>query len=145
MAKFGISVSGTAATSTGAYAVFKTAAGNSAKIRTIEAFNQAATISVIGVGRIATAGVTPVSSGGQAYGIGGPAATAVVESSWATSPTIPAAFFKRCQIAASAGTGMIWNFQQDGYLEVPVSSGIVLWNAGVATGPAMWINIDWEE
>ena len=57
-------------------------------------------------------------------------ASGVLQSAlaWATPPTVPANFYRRVTLPATIGTGVIWTFPKG--IVIPVSSSIVLWNAG---------------
>lgn len=99
-----------------------------------------ATAQTIGLGRPAAQGVTPVNVTFLAEDFASPAATTVASLSWATSPTVPANFFRRVSLPASAGAGIIWTFPRG--LIVPVSASLVLWNITTSVAADVWCVID---
>ena len=94
-------------------------------------FLTAATESNFGLGIPAALGITPASPVDlMPEDPNNVLATGVIQSalSWGTSPTVPANFFRRVTLPATIGTGVIWTFPKG--IVIPVSSSIVLWNAG---------------
>lgn len=63
-------------------------------------------------------------------------ATVLCDTAITTQPTITAnAYMRKIVLPATIGAGVIWTFPYG--LVVPVSSGILLWNFGAGTGPAV--------
>ena len=88
----------------------------------------AATASNVGLGYPQAIGLTPVETEFLTEDPNDVLAASIVTSalSWATSPTVPAIFFRRMNFPATIGQGVIWTFPQG--ITIPVSSSIVLWN-----------------
>jgi hypothetical protein len=99
-----------------------------------------ATAQTIGLGRPAAQGVTPVNVTFLAEDSASPAATTVASLSWGTSPTVPANFFRRVSLPATAGAGIIWTFPRG--LIVPVSASLVLWNITASVAADVWCVVD---
>jgi hypothetical protein len=124
---FGVLTTGTAS---GAAAwEIRTSANVRARIMEIGIFLNAATASIVGLGRPAAIGLTPTSP--VDFLPEDPADTTVsgaVQSAlaWSTGPTVPTNFLRRIGLPATIGTGIIWTFPRG--LVIPVSSSIVLWN-----------------
>ena len=98
------------------------------RVHEIGFFLAAATASTIGLGRPAATGITPTSPVNfLPTDPNDVIASGVVQSAvaWGTGPTVPTAFLRRISFPATAGTGVIWQFED---LVIPVSSSIVLWN-----------------
>ena len=75
--------------------------------------------------------VTPVADDTSAG-----AAGTLVDTAITTQPTITAnTYLRKAVLPATIGAGVIWTFPQG--LVVPVSSGLLLWNFGGSTGPAV--------
>jgi len=102
-----------------------------AKLIEFGLFLTAATESNFGLGIPAALGITPAALVDfEPEDPNDVLASGILQStlSWGTSPTIPAKFFRRVTLPATIGTGVIWTFPKG--LVIPVSSSIVLWNAG---------------
>jgi len=99
-----------------------------------------ATAQTIGLGRPAAQGVTPVNVLFQAEDFASPASTTNASLSWGTSPTVPAQFFRRVSLPATAGAGIIWTFPRG--LIVPVSASLVLWNITTSVAADVWCVVD---
>ena len=105
-----------------------------AKLMEIGFTLNAATASSIGLGYPQAVGVTPTSP--VDFLVEDPndvLAASVVTSAlaWATSPTVPAKFFRRMNFPATIGQGVVWTFPEG--ITIPVSSSIVLWNVGAVS------------
>lgn len=99
-----------------------------------------ATAQTIGLGRPAAQGVTPVNVIFQAEDPASPASTTNASLSWGTSPTVPAQFFRRVSLPATAGAGIIWTFPRG--LIVGVSASLVLWNITTSVAADVWCVVD---
>jgi len=86
----------------------------------------AATASTYGFGRPAAIGVTPTSPiTWLAQDPASPAGTAQTALAWGTGPTVPANFFRRWNLPAQIGAGVMLFFDN---FWIAVSSSVVLWN-----------------
>jgi hypothetical protein len=68
---------------------------------------------------------------------GGGAATAVLDTTWTTAPTLAAVNMRLYSTPATIGSGIVWSWPDHRPLIVPLSSGIVIVNvnaAGAALG-----------
>lgn len=97
------------------------------KIVEISIILAAATASTFGIGRPAAIGVTPTTPvtalPEDNVDPTGPFTTALA---WATPPTIPAAFLRRCTIAGAVGAGIVFPFPKGLY--ITASESIIVWN-----------------
>jgi len=102
------------------------------KIVEISIIMAAATESVFGIGRPAVIGVTPTTPvTALPEDIVDPTGPFTTALAWATPPTVPAAFLRRCSLAAAVGAGIVFPFPKGLYIEA--SKSVVLWNIS-ATG-----------
>lgn len=90
----------------------------------------------VGLIRSLTVGATFTTVTPQAEDPASGAATASVDTAITTQPTITAnTYFRKVVLPATIGAGIIWTFPLG--LRVPVSAGLMLWNFGAGTGPAV--------
>ncbi len=102
------------------------------KILEISIIMAAATASEFGIGRPAAIGITPTTP--VTFLAEDPleaAATITCALAWATPPTVPANYFRRCSLAAAVGAGIVFPFPKGLY--ITASSSIIVWNIS-ATG-----------
>lgn len=126
------------------------AGGKSCTVKAINLSVVTAVVGVFGIGRPAAAGITPttpvrlLSTGG----VGDPSLAAVALA-WGTSPTAPAAFYKRAAVPGVIGS--LWpNFEPHmpapqgsvGWL-VPAQTTLVLFN--IVGGPTLDVDIEIDE
>jgi hypothetical protein len=129
MARYALSVLTTGTASGAAAWEIRTSANVRARIMEIGVFLNAATASLIGLGRPAAIGITPTSPVDfLPEDSGDPTVASQVQSAlaWTTGPTVPTQFLRRVGLAAAIGSGVIWTWQNG--LVIPVSSSVVLWN-----------------
>lgn len=144
MAFYSLGVRTPAAAAGAGYATIHTGTAR-ARIRKISAFTSAATLSSIGIGRPANTPVATTSVLGQALDASDQASLTNIDTAWSTAPTIPAQFFERCALPATAGVGIIWTFPTDSPLCLNASSWLVLWNFGGSAGSALDVTFYFEE
>ena len=60
--------------------------------------------------------------------------------SWATSPTVPAQFFRRWSAPATIGAGILWTFPRG--IMVGANASLVLWNIVASVANALWCVIE---
>jgi len=129
-----------AAPATGTFvSQFRTPADRVARIFEIKVFTSTAVALSVGVIRSATVGATFTSATPQAEDVRSVASTCAVDTAITTAPTIGTVYMEKIVLPAVIGSGMIWTFPQG--LVVPVSAGLLLWNFGAATGPA--VEVSW--
>lgn len=136
MAIYSLGVLTTGVTNATAAWEIRTSANVRARILEIGFTLNAATASIIGLGRPAAIGVTPTSPVDfQPEDPGDPTVASQVQSAlaWGTGPTVPTNFLRRVGLPATIGVGWVWTFPRG--LVIPVSSSIILWN--LATGSAL--------
>jgi len=110
----------------------RTAATDRGALMELGWFMAAATASVIGLGRPQAIGVTPTTPiTVLAEDVADPAGTLQTALAWGTGPTVPLNFFRRLNLPATIGAGVILTFPRG--LIIAVSSSIVTWNIS-ATG-----------
>lgn len=127
MAVYSLGVLTTNVTIANAAQEVRTASTDRAMLMEAGIFLNAATASTVGLGRPAAIGVTPTSPVTLlAEDPGAPAGTVTSALAWGTGPTVPANFFRRVNLPAVVGAGIIWNFPRG--LWLPISSSVVLWN-----------------
>lgn len=115
---------------------------NRARLLEIGIFMAAATASVFGIGRPQAIGITPTSpQNGLQEEFADPTGAAKTALAWATPPTVPLNFFRRANLPATIGAGVILTFPRG--IIIPVSGSIVVWNI-TATGIAD-IHCVWDE
>jgi hypothetical protein len=101
----------------------------------------AATASIYGFGRPAAIGVTPTSPiTWLAQDPANPAGTGQTALAWGTGPTVPANFFRRWNLPAQIGAGVMLFFDN---FWIAISSSIVLWN--LATNGAVNVAVKGDE
>lgn len=143
MAIYKATVTTVAAASGAAFCTFHTGTSR-ALIWEISAFVNTAVAAQVGVGRPANTPAASSSKLGQALCPNVPASLENVDTAWGTAPTAPTNFLAQTQMAATIGTGIIWQEQPNGLLEVAPSSWITVWNAGAGAGPVLLVTFKWE-
>lgn len=139
MAIYSLSLN-TTVTTTGAAAMdLKAASTNTPNIMEIGVNLLTATASTYGLGR---AGNTPTQTAPvlvQAEDPGKPAGLSGCAVAWSVAPTVPAQFFRRVSLPATAGAGVIWTFPRG--LVVAISASMLLWNLATnsASTNAWWV------
>ena len=139
MAIYSLSLN-TTVTTTGAAAMdLLASASNSPRIMEVGINLITATASTYGVGR---SGNTETQTGAVtvlAENPNDPAGQSKCAVAWGTAPTVPANFFRRIGLPATAGAGVIWTFPRG--LLLAASAGMLIWNLAVnsASMNAWWI------
>jgi hypothetical protein len=131
--RYEIALSKTTGAVAGPIVTLLTAAGSRAVIREIGIFSTTAVAGEIGLGRPAAAGVGAATGTlGQALDSADVAALTTLATSFATTqPTAPTNFFRRLQLPATVGAGIIWAWEPQEFI-VPVSANLVLWQISAA-------------
>jgi hypothetical protein len=125
---FEIGLQKTTGAAAGPVVTLLTAAGQRAEVREIGVFATTAVAGEVGLGRPAAAGSGAATGTlGQALEFADTASVTTLVTSFATSqPTAPANPFRRVQLPAVIGAGVVWVWGP-GELIVPVSANLVVW------------------
>lgn len=139
MAIYSLSLNTTVTTSGAAAMDAKSASTNTPRIMEVAINLLTATASTYGLGR---AGNTPTQTSPvlvQAENPGDPAGLTGMAVAWSVAPTIPAQFFRRISLPATAGSGVIWTFPRG--LVLAVSASMLIWNLATnsASMNAWWV------
>lgn len=130
MARTAIAVQKASGAAAGPVVQFRAAnAARDARVFEIGVFAVTAVAGEVGLGRPAAIAVTPTGgtavASGQGYDNVAGAGAAVVDTGWGTAPTSPTTFWRRAQLPATIGAGVIWSFPSG--LVVPAAGAFVLW------------------
>lgn len=112
----------------------RTGANDIPRLMELGVWMAAATASIFGLGRPQAIGgspTTPVTV--IAEDPSDPAGSLATALAWGTPPTVPLYFFRRINLPATIGAGVILTFPRG--LKIAVSNSVVLWNI-TATGVA---------
>lgn len=122
-----------------------------AKIREIGIFNSSSSTNLVQLQIVRTSArgtqsttVTPTAAA-NAQDIADLGPTAVVDTAWSVQPTIAAVPMRMSDIAGTVGSSVIWNWQSDGELIVPIAAGVSIWNASGGTTAVIRAYIVWGE
>ena len=130
----------TTVTTTGAAAMdLKSTAANSPKIMEVGLNLITATASTYAIGR---SGNVPTQTSPvlvQAENPADPAGQSGCAVAWSVAPSVPAQFFRRAGLPATAGAGFIFTFPRG--LTLAISAAMLLWNLAVnsASANAHWV------
>lgn len=110
-----------------------TAAGSRAVIREIGIFATTAVASDIGIGRPAAVGAGAATGTlGQALDSADVAAVTTLATSFATTqPTAPTNVFRRFQLPATIGAGVVFVWEPQEFI-LPISANLVIWQFSAA-------------
>ncbi len=145
MARYEVAVRTPAALTVAPFATLHTVATDRAMIREIGIFSSTATAASVGLIRASNTPVATTSALGQAADPGNPAGTVDLDTAWSTAPTVGTIFLRRISLPANTGAGVIWTWQPGADLVLAISSWLVFWNFGGATGPALDVYVAWDE
>ena len=131
--RYEIGLSKTTTAAAGPIVTLVTAAGSRAVIREIGIFATTAVAGEVGVGRPAAAGAgTLTGTLGQALDSADTAAVTELTTSFGTTqPTAPASPFRRVQLPAVIGAGVVWVWEPQVFI-VPISANLVIWQFSAA-------------
>lgn len=144
MAKYHAAFTTAAAANAAAYVDFRTASTDRAKVLELSISSTAATANLWSLARSTTLGTTSTTVLGQPGDPGDPAATLVLGTAWSVAPASTAVPLRELQGSATIGAGVIWTFAL-GDLVIPVSSSLVIFNRGGATGAICRGYVTWDE
>lgn len=116
--------------------------GATGRVRTMEIgiIQATATAQSLGYGIPQALAVTPADVTFLRDDPADPASLVISTISWATSPTVPTAFKRRWNSAATVGVGIIWTFPRG--MVMAISSANVIWNITAAVACDMNIVVD---
>lgn len=131
--RYEVGLSKTTGAAAGPITTLVTASGSRAVVREIGVFATTAVAGEIGIGRPAAAGSgTLTGTLGQALDSADVAALTTLVTSFGTSqPTAPTNFFRRCQLPAVIGAGIVWVWEPQEFV-LPVSANLVIWQISTA-------------
>lgn len=122
-----------------------------AKVREVGIFNSSATTTLPQLQLIRTSArgtqtttVTPTAAA-NAQDTADLAPTAVVDTAWSVQPTFAAIPMRMTDVAGTVGSGLIWNWQSDGELIVPIGAGLALLNNSGGTTAIVRVYFVWGE
>jgi hypothetical protein len=127
-------------TTTTACIEWRSTATDRANVMEIGYISATATAQTLGLGRPQAIGVTPVNVLFLAEDFSSPASTMNGSLSWATSPTVPLNFFRRFNLPATLGAGIVFTFPRG--LNIPISASLVLWNISTTVASDVWCVLD---
>lgn len=138
MAGFSLAMRSTVSSSGAAVAEIRAAASNRVRLFEVGVSIQAATASLYGLGRPASAG-TASSAVAVLPDDTNDTGTAQGAVTWSSGPTAPTQFMRRGGLPASIGAGLVWTFPRG--IIIPASGSIVLWNiaAGANAVDVYWV------
>lgn len=128
-----VGLSKTTGTAAGPITTLLTPSGTRAVVREIGVFATTAVAGEVGLGKPAANGSGAATGTlGQACDWADVAALTTLVTSFATTqPTAPTNFFRRIQLPAVIGAGIIWSWDRGEFI-VPVSSNLVIWQLSAA-------------
>ena len=132
MAIYSLSLSGTVGTSAAPSWDAKPAAANTPKVMEYGYMNGAATASVLAIGRT---GNTSTQTGGvlvQAENPGDAAGQTSCALAWSAAPTQPSQYFRRANLPATIGSGIIFTFPR-GITLAAGGAGLLQWNVSASS------------
>lgn len=137
MARYSVGFTKAAPASLTFVSQLRTTASKDIRIWEVGCFCSTAVTLSVGLIRSLTIGATFTTVTPQADDTSvGTAAGTLCDTAITTTPTVTAnTYLRKAVLPATIGAGIIWTFPMG--LIVPVSAGILLWNLGVATGPAV--------
>jgi hypothetical protein len=125
-------------------ATIHTGATGQARIIQLAVYITAATATSPALYRASNTPVATTSSLGQPLDPNDIASLVNMDTAWSTAPLIGSnVAIKGATIAATAGAGMVWQWNREIY--IPRSSWLVIWHFGAATGSAGRIEAEWDE
>lgn len=133
MARYSAAVSKASGAAAAWLVQFRTSSTKDARVWEVHAFAESAVAGTLGLTRSATVGATFTSTVPAAEdSSNGTAASAAVDTAATTAPTQAGTpvYFRRIQLPATIGAGVIWSFPLG--LVVPVSAGLLVWQLSAA-------------
>lgn len=117
-------------------AQLRTSSTKDVRVWEVGVFASTAVALSVGLIRSATVGATFTSVTPTADDTSLGAASTLVDTAATTAPTISTnVYLRKIVLPATIGAGIIWSFPMG--IVVPTSGGLLLWNFGAGTGPAI--------
>jgi hypothetical protein len=131
--RYEVGLTKTTTAAAGPITTLVTAAGSRAVIREIGIFATTAVAGEIGIGRPAAVGSGALTGTlGQALDSSDVAALTTLVTSFATTqPTAPTNFFRRIQLPAVIGAGIVFVWEPQEFV-LPISANLVIWQISTA-------------
>lgn len=146
--RYGAGIVSAAVAATGGGIMAEIVAGSTRyAIRSIEVTWATGTTGTIGIGRPGNTPAGGTSTAMPALDVSDTTGTpATLTSGWTTAPTVPSTFIKRTSIAASLGSGVIWNFEPSLLIVGRASraEGLLLWVISLPSATSTTYNINIE-
>lgn len=133
MARYAFGIAKTTSTAAAAIASLSTTSSKDARVWEIGVFATTAAAGEVGIMRPGNTPATPSGGGvGVALDTSSGASVTTIANAWGTAPTAGTPF-RRIQLPATIGAGVIWTFPQG--LVVPTSAWLLIWQfSAVAVG-----------
>lgn len=141
MAIYSLANRTTSATTTTPSLEVRAGATNRPRLLEMGIWLNAATQSPIGIGRPQAVGITPTTPVTvQAEDPADAAGLTQTALAWGTAPTVPLAFFRRVNIAATIGAGVILTFPRG--IVIAASGSLVTWNIAAVSLADIHVVVD---
>lgn len=62
---------------------------------------------------------------------------------WTGNPSKGSSAYRQVDFPATAGSSLLWSWDQDAPLVVPAGGGVTIWNVGVGAGPICDVYMRW--
>jgi hypothetical protein len=103
---------------------------------------QAATLTPIGIGYAAAQGITPTAPVTLLSESDNSTTTITTALAWATPPTVPTYFYRRCTLPAVVGFSIVWTWPIGYGLVLNPSTSLVVWLFAVGSAIDGWCVIE---
>jgi len=113
-------------------------------VREIGVFNTTAVACAFRIARLTAAGTPGTALGEVSYETTDAAPDMTAFNSWSADATISADSFRRAQLGAAVGSGVIWTFGSRG-LHIPAGTANGIGIVPIGTGQVVEFYIDWME
>jgi len=143
MARFSVAFTKAATGTNTLIAQLRTSASRDVRVWEIGVFSTTAVLTDVGVARATAVGSGFTSVTPQADDFSTGAATVLLDTAATGAPTNSAAYLRRAVLPATAGSGVVWTFPAA--ITVPISAGLLLWNAGTGTSAALAGYVTYDE
>lgn len=141
MAIYSLSLNTTVTTTGAACGDLMASASNSPRIMEVGINLVTATASTYAIGRSGNTETQTAPVTVLAENPNDPAGQSKCAVAWSVAPTVPANFFRRIGLPATAGAGVIWTFPRG--LLLAASAGMLVWNLATNSASAnFWFTVD---
>jgi hypothetical protein len=143
--KYSLDLNTVAAANAAAYCSFHTSASIPCRLTYIMVTLNASTASAVRLGIPANTPVATTSANGEKTDRNIAASGSTVDTAWSTAPTAPTQFIEGGSFPASAGSGVIWQWDEASGLYLAPSQWLCLWNNGGSTASILSATFRWIE